>query len=372
MKVRMLPSTAFIGVVLIVAGCGSPPPSADRPSSAPSTLDAESSQSASGAGTPTSDYKACLVTDIGGIDDKGFNASSWAGMQAAQDAGAATVSYVTSKASADYVPNIANLVSQNCELILTAGGLIAQAALDSAKAHPDQKYVLIDAPGNNSNAEGIQFNSAQSSFLGGYLAASQTKTGKIATYGGLDIPPVTAYMDGFWEGVQYFNKMKGKNVELLGWDEKTQEGVFAGAFNDQTKGQQLATNFAQQGADIIYPVAGATGLGTAAAAQASGGRYSVVWVDVDGCTAAPQYCSIFLSTVYRDVAKAVQTVVTEHSAGNSNPQGYIGTLANGLTGLAPFHDFDTKVDQATKDELKAITADIVSGKIAITSPNQPK
>ena len=106
----------------------------------------------------------------------------------------------------------------------------------------------------------MQFNTAQGGFLGGYLAAGMSKTGKVATYGGLNIPPVTIYMDGFWEGVQYYNKQKGKNVQVLGWDEANQKGgTFANSFTDANKGKQITQQFQQQGADIIFPVAGGTG-----------------------------------------------------------------------------------------------------------------
>ena len=75
-------------------------------------------------------------------------------------------------------------------------------------------------------------------------------------------------MDGYWEGVQYYNQENGTNVEVLGWDQnKPAAGSFAGGFEDQAKGQQLAKNFIQQGADIIFPVAGPVGLGAAKEAQ---------------------------------------------------------------------------------------------------------
>ena len=120
-----------------------------------------------------------------------------------------------------------------------------------------------------------------------------SKTGKVATYGGLNIPPVTIYMDGFWEGVQYYNKQNSKNVKVLGWDEKNQKGgTFANSFTDANKGKQITQQFQQQGADIVFPVAGGTGVGSAAAAAASGGKLSVIWVDTDGCESVPQYCNV--------------------------------------------------------------------------------
>src|ERR1019366_10071813 len=98
------------------------------------------------------------------------------------------------------------------------------------------------------------FNTAQGGFLGGYLAASVSKTGVVATFGGLNIPPVTIYMDGFWEGVQYYNKIKGTKVKVLGWDETNQKGgTFAQSFTDQGKGRSITQSFISAGADIIFP-----------------------------------------------------------------------------------------------------------------------
>jgi len=181
-------------------------------------------------------------------------------------------------------------------------------------------------------------------------------------------------MDGFWEGVQYYNQAKHKNVQVLGWDEKTQKGSIVGganAFTDQTKGQQLATNFVQQGADVIFPVAGGTGIGSAAYAQSSK-KAVVIWVDTDGCESAAQYCGVFLSTVFKDVKGSVQKAVTDDASGQFSSTDYIGTLANNGTGLSPFHDFASKVPQDLQTELKDIQQKIISGAIPITSKAQPK
>jgi basic membrane protein A and related proteins len=316
-------------------------------------------------------FKACMVTDTGGIDDRSFNASAWAGMQAAQKDGKAQSSYVQSKSESDYAPNISQLVGQKCKLIVTVGGLMGQATTDASKANTAQHFAIVDSNGNGTNVQGLQFNTAQAGFLAGYLAAGYSKTGKVATYGGLKIPPVTIYMDGFWEGVQYYNSKKSKSVQVLGWSEKTQNGSFAGSFTDQSQGQQLANNFIQQGADVIFPVAGGTGLGSAGAAQASG-KAVIIWVDTDGVVSAPQYASVFLSTAFKNVNNSVQKAVEDSSGGTFATKDYIGTLANGGVGLSPFHDFDSKVDAGLKSELTQLGKDITSGTVKITSPAQPK
>jgi basic membrane protein A and related proteins len=360
-------AAAIAAGALVLASCGSK--SASTGSSA-TTSGGGGATSAATSGAAAS-FKGCMVTDTGGIDDRSFNASAWQGMLKAQSDGKATVKYVQSKTATDYVPNISSLLSEKCNLIVTVGGLMATATTNAAKANPSQNLAEVDAPGNGKNLQGLQYNTAQGAFLGGYLAAAYSKSGVVATYGGLKIPPVTIYMDGFQEGVNYYNQQNGKSVKVLGWDEKTQNGSFAGSFTDQTKGQTLATNFINQGADVIFPVAGLTGVGSAAATKASG-KAVVIWVDTDGCISAPQYCTVFLTSVVKGIADSVTKAVESAASGNFTAKDYIGDLSNGGTGLAPFHNFDSKVPANVKSKLDSIKQDIISGKIKITSPSQPK
>jgi basic membrane protein A len=183
---------------------------------------------------------------------------------------------------------------------------------------------------------------------------------------------VTIYMDGFWEGVQYYNQKNSKHVQVLGWNEKKQKsGTFSQSFTDQNKGKQISQTFVQQGADIIFPVAGGAGLGAASAAKASNGKVSVIWVDTDGCVSVSADCKYFLSSVTKNLSGSVQTYLTAAATGTFPTGSYIGTLANNGTGLAPFHDYDSKVPAALKSQLTQVKADIASGKIKITSPSQP-
>ncbi len=117
------------------------------------------------------------------------------------------------------------------------------------------------------NIDQLVFNTVQDGFLGGYLAAGMSKTHVVATYGGENFGTVTIYEDGFWDGVQYYNTQHHTNVKVLGWDEKTQKGTFVGNFTNVSAGQSLANTFIGEGADVIFPVAGGVGLGTAKAVQ---------------------------------------------------------------------------------------------------------
>ena len=166
---------------------------------------------------------------------------------------------------------------------------------------------------------------------------------------------------------------KNKTVKVLGWDKNAQNGSFAGSFTDQNAGRRLSDGFVAQNADVVMPVAGGTGLGTAAGAQQSSGKYSVIWVDQDGCKSAQQYCSVFLSTVVKNISDAVQDAVLKTADGTlQGGGGSVGTLANNGVQLADFHEFDSKVPADLKSELTQLKQDIISGKVQVISPAQPK
>jgi basic membrane protein A len=317
-----------------------------------------------------------MVTDTGGIDDRSFNASSWAGMQAAAAANSnISVKYLQSTTQSDYIPNINTFLGQKCGIIVTVGFLMGAATEAAAKAHPSQKFAIVDcsyASGcltgtKESNIDQLTFNTVQDGFLSGYLAAGMTKTGKVATFGGEDFGTVTIYMDGFWDGVQYYNSKHGTHVQVLGWNEQTQKGSFTGDFTNQTKGQQLTQTFISEGADIIFPVAGNVGLGAAKAVQdadASGGKVNMFWVDTDGCTSAAQYCKYFITSVTKGIVPAVSSAVESTAKGTFTGGAYIGTLANGGAVLSPYHDFASQVPSSLQSELTTLETGIENGSIA--------
>ncbi len=351
---RLVAILAIGGVALAVAGCGEPP-------------------AKDSGDTSAKKFKACMVTDVGGIDDRSFNASAWKGFQDAKKANSnIDIQYNASTSEQDYEPNLAQFVQRKCDLIVAVGGLMTDATKKIADQNKDQKFAIIDSNTGQSNVYSMQFNTAQAAFQAGYVAAASSKSGKVATYGGLPIPPVTIYMDGFYEGVQYYNKQKSKNVAVLGWNEKTQKGTFSQNFTDQAKGKAITDTFVSQGADIVFPVAGGTGLGTASAAQASGGKFSAIFVDFDGCESAQQYCSAFLTSVVKNIPEVVTKAIEAAAKGEALTGSYIGTLDNRGTFLAPYHDFDSKVPAELKTEVDQIGKDISSGKITLTSPAQPK
>jgi basic membrane protein A and related proteins len=357
-----------VSATLVIAACGS------STSSAPaggSTTSASASASSTGSAATTGKFLGCMVSDTGGVDDRSFNAASWAGMNAAVAAnGNITVKFSQSTSTSDYTPIINTFLSQKCNIIVTLGFAMGDATKAAATAHPSQKFSIVDNSYKPTlpNVDALVFNTVQDAFLGGYLAAGMTKTGKVATFGGQEFPTVTIYMDGYWDGVQYYNQKHGTHVQVLGWNEQTQKGSFTGDFTNQTKGQTLTQTFISEGADIIFPVAGNVGLGATKAVQqadaaAGSQKVNMEWVDLDGCVSAAQYCKYFITSVLKGETLAVKTAVLAAASGSFKGGNYIGTLANGGVALAPFHNFDSKVPASLKSELQQISTGIQNGSI---------
>ena len=355
MRKALQAGAALAAVALLAAGCA-------KPSSSTTT-------------TTTSTFKGCMVTDTGGINDKSFNQSSWEGMQAAASAsgGKITVKYLPSTSTSDYAKNISTFISQKCGIIVTVGFLMGSATEAAAKANPKQKFAIVDCSyssgcltgAHEPNINQLVYNTVQDAFLGGYLAAGMTKTGKVATYGGMKFGTVTIYEDGFWDGVQYYNKQHHTHVQVLGWSYPSQNGTFAGSFTNISAGQTIGNTFIHDGADIIFPVAGGVGLGTAKAIQtanSSGKNIAMFWVDTDGCVSAATYCKYFVTSVEKGISASVKTAVLDASKGHGGGS-YVGTLSNGGAVLAPFHDWASKVPASLQSELNTVKQQIISGKI---------
>jgi basic membrane protein A len=335
--------------------------------------------------TAAARFKACLVTDIGGINDRSYNQLSWQGMQAAVTAEPRriTAEYLQSTSSADFAKNIAAFVRHGCGIIVTVGFLMGSATEQAANAHPRHKFAIVDCTYASSclvgrkaaNLDQLAFNVVQDAFLGGYLAAATSKTHVVATFGGAKFGAVTIYMDGFWDGVRYYDARHHAHVKVLGWNERTQKGIFVGGsspFGNISAGQRITRDFINlAGADLIFPVAGGSGLGAAQAvrlADASGEHVALEWADTDGCFSVPQYCKYYLTSVTKGLAAEVKAVVLAAAHGKF-AQIRIGTLANGEVALAPFHYLASMVPAALRAELAKVEEKIESGKIIPATHN---
>ncbi|MGR2753947.1 BMP family lipoprotein [Agromyces arachidis] len=348
--------SAWFGVVLLaasvsLAGCAPAP-------------DAE-------GGGAAADGCVRMVTNSGGLEDRSFNQSSWQGLQQAEDEYGVEAEAIVSTSETDLAPNVQQAVDSGCELIVTVGYELAEATLEQAERNPDLAFAIVDESVEADNVKPVVFDTAQASYLAGYLAAGVSQTGVVATFGGGNQPPVTLFMDGFVDGVARYNEVHGTAVRVLGWDKATQDGSFTGDFEDINKGKVLTEGFIDQGADVILPVAGQVGEGAAAAAVERDG-VSIVWVDSDGYETLPaEFRPVLLTSVLKNTQQAMLEIVADVQAGEFANEPYVGTLENGGVDLAPYHDLESLVPPELQGELEGIRQAIIAGELVVESPSAP-
>ena len=359
----------FIIAAMLLAACGgaatteAPPP----PTEAPQQPEAPPPTEAPAATEPPeAAFKACQVTDVGGIDDRSFNATAWKGVQDAMADFGIEGAYLESQQQTDYEKNIKAFVDEGCNIIVTVGFLLGEATQAAGEANPDVPFSIVDFAYDPTipNVLGQVFNTDEAAFLAGYLAAGTTQTGKVATFGGIQIPPVTIFMDGFYAGVQYYNAQNGTSVEVLGWDPAAQTGSFTGNFESTEDGRTLGLAFIDEGADIIMPVAGPVGLGTAAAAKERGNVY-IVGVDSDWYETATDFQDIILTSVLKNMDITTYQSIEKVIDGSFEGGLIIGTLDNGGVGLAPFHNMESMVPSELAAELEDVKAGVIAGEISV-------
>lgn len=359
---------AAAGIALVLAGCGSAPETS-------STEDAGSSDVVEG-------FQACLVSDAGGWNDKSFNQSAKEGMdRAAEELGIEPLE-LESTSENDYAPNMETAVAEGCTLIVAVGFNLAAATVESALANPDVNYAIIDDYADTDfdgttdapNIKPLVFNTAEAAYLGGYAAAAwsaQSGVNKVGTFGGMQIPSVAVFMDGYQQGVEKYNEDKGADVQVFGWDTAAQTGSFTGGFDANDTAKQTAQGVLDQGVDVILPVGGPIYQSAAAAIADGGSDVVMLGVDSDLAVADPDVADITLVSIMKAIDVAVYDATIAAASGDFDAAPYIGTLENEGVKLSSFHDFESQLPDGLLDELSTLQEQIISGDIVVESPNSP-
>ena len=353
---RALAALVATGVAVALAGCGAAPEESDG-----------------GDDGEAIDFLPCMVSDQGGFDDKSFNQLGYEGLVAASEELGVEPITVESQNESEYQGNIDSLIDQGCDLIITVGYLLAPAAGEAAAANPDVEFVsiddLVDNDGDGAtdseNIKPLVYDTAQSAFLAGYASAAYSTAGSVGTFGGMNIPTVTVFMDGFKQGVDYWNEQNGGAVEVVGWDGS--DGVFTGGFVANQDAINAAQGIVDQGVDVLFPVGGPIYQSAASVIRDSGRDIALIGADADVYESDPSVGDLLLTSVRKGMDVSVQEVVTDAANGEFDGTPYVGTLENGGVSIAPFHDFEDSVPEGLQDELDTITEGIIDGSITVES-----
>lgn len=351
---------ALMGVsALVLSGCAAAPEEEAAETTAAATQTEEAA--------PAIDYLACAVSDEGSWNDKSFNESVYDGLEKAQAELGAEIADAESNSAEDFAPNLQAMVDQGCDVTFAVGFNLVADVNAAAAANPDMNFVTIDGwSEGNANLKPVGYTMNQSSYLAGYVAAAYSTTKVVGTYGGLQIPAVTDFMDGFYYGAMAWGRDNGVEVGVIGWDPATpDQGDFMGDFTPNSgTSKAIAASQLNAGADVIFPVAGFQFGAVAEAINESGMSAVMVGVDKDIALTSPEYADIVLTSAEKRMTSAVYDIIEELVGGAEfNGDYYFGTLANGGTGISPFYGFDAMIDDATKARLAEIEAGIIAGEI---------
>jgi basic membrane protein A and related proteins len=294
-----------------------------------------------------SDIRVCLVTDIGGLNDRGFNSLANQGLeQGASELGVET-RVLESQSDADYVPNLSECATQGFDLIISVGFLMGQATEDAAGQFPDTTFAIIDfayeAPATN--LQGLVFKEQETGYLVGYLAGLVTESNTVSSVGGQKIPPVDRFIAGFQKAVVDANP-----------DAKTLLG-YSQDFVDQAKCKEVALDQIAKGSDVVFQVAGGCGLGALDAAKEQG-----VWgigVDADQGHLGDHILTSSLKRVDEAVFQTIEMVVNGEAVGGGVTVFGLAEDGVGLGEVSP------DVPQDVLDQVEAQREMIINGEIEI-------
>ena len=242
-------------------------------------------------------YKISLILDEGGVNDQSFNQSSWEGALRGKDKYGVEVNYIESKSESEYLANIETAIDDEADLIIGVGFKLTDTIEEASKNYPNQKFAIIDGNYEEipSNVQSILFNEEEAGYCVGLIASKMTKTNKVGFVGGMEIPSVTGFKDGFERAL----KEENPNIKLL-----TQ---YANSFTDGAKGKAIAQQMIKDNADIIFTAGGGVNNGAwEACVEAS---IKAIGVDMPSSQFSPSIITSALKRVDVGVESVIKDLV---------------------------------------------------------------
>ncbi|GGD81940.1 BMP family lipoprotein [Microbacterium murale] len=352
-KKRALAALVATGVAVALAGCGAAPEDSDG----------------GNAGGETIDFLPCIVSDAGGFDDKSFNQLSYEGVVQAADELGVEYKNVESNSETDFAPNIESLVSQGCNAIVSVGFALSAATVEAATANEDIDFILVDDAADNDfdgekdaeNVKPLLYDTAQAAFLAGYLSAGYSETGKVGTFGGMEFPTVTIFMDGYKQGVDYYNEQNGTAVEVVGMTS------FTGGFEAGPEAKSVAQNIVDQGVDVLLPVGGPIYQSALQVIKESGRDIALIGADADLFVTDPSTEDFVLTSILKDMKLSTYEATMSSANDEFDAEAYVGTLENKGVGIADLHNFEDKVDPELWTAVQDLQQQIIDGDVTVTS-----
>jgi basic membrane protein A len=354
MSKKLFPLLALLVVAsLALAACApaaEPTAAPEEPTAAPEEPTAEAPAELD----CSSEETLCvgLVTDVGRVDDRSFNQSSWEALQQAEAEFGAHVEFIETANATDYEANMQLFVDEGYDVIVSSGFASGEATLAVSAANPDVRFIGVDQfQGQSGNYVGVLFPEDQAGFQAGALAAMLSQTGTIAAVLGTDlVPPVVAFKEGYEAGAEYINP----DINVIS---TYHPGGLDVAFTDPEFGATTAAQAIDNGADVIFGAGGLTGNGALVEVAGHEGLYCI-GVDSDQWETVPEAQPCLVTSAMKLITPSVFDLISLIVAGTPHEGLYFGPV-----GLAPYHDFESVVTAEMQAQLDAIEAGLADGSI---------
>ncbi len=298
------------------------------------------------------------------IFDKGYMELAWSGVQLAEKELGAQVKPVEVLDTTLVIKNVDDLVSQGYTVIVMVSPQLQELSLEAAKKYPQITFIGVDHAQATvqPNLVGLVFNEDQAGYLAGALAAAMSKTGKVGAVLGTDvIPQLWAFGEGFRKGAQ--DQKPEIEVTLVYHNQVPIEQSFV----DPEWGRLQANLMLDQEIDVIFAAAGATGNGTLLAiAERQDSGAMGIGVDTDQYLTLTEAQPILLSSSVKQVDQGILAIIKTIKAGTVQGGNFPGSI-----GLAPFHDFESKIPADVKQSLSALQQKLASGELKVNLPARP-
>lgn len=314
--------------------------------------------------------RVAMLSDGGTFLDNSFNQNCREGLEELLYSGAPIfVQFVETLAPANFERKLAAFAERDYRLLIGIGFRMAPAIQAVAPDYPRTLFACVDSDFDEipHNVWALTFQVDQCSFPAGYLAAAwaemkDPKDPAVAWVGGMDVESVNQFIVGFRNGVAHYNKLKNKEVRVL--------GGYVGDFGDFEAGFKLAGGFLDDGADVVFGAGSISGNGAIAAAQKYG-KWAI-GVDTDQYNTLPDQQDVILTSCLKRMDRAVNQVVTaalEHQFWGGTR--YVGNLANHGVGLAPFHKYEDQIPERLQKEIVDIQRNLLEGDLSTGWPEKP-
>lgn len=354
---------ALVILSMVAAQCGTAP-ATEAPKATEAATEAPKATEAAteAAKAEAKKLKVGLVTDVGGVNDKSFNQSAWAGVQKAVKELGVEGKFIESKQPTDYEKNIDQFATEGYDMIVTVGFLMGDATAAKAKQYPKIEFSIVDqsySPAKEgdpdpyielSNVSSLMFQEDEVGYLAGVLAGSMTESGVVCSVAGMEIPPVVRFVVGYQNGAKWANP----NL-------KNALNVYIPSFTDPAKGKEVGQSMIDQSCDVVFGVGGNTGNGGLLAAKENGKM--AIGVDVDQYNTYPEVKDTLITSAAKNVDVAVYEAIKAATEGKLDAGIRMANLKNDGIGLAPYHDWDSKIPQEAKDKIETAKKGLLDGSL---------